>query len=277
MRWLNPTPTSSRSTPRRCASSGHCRRSSTAARATTSAASRPGATRSRARASRKPRAHPRRRARRLRAIAAAACFPRSTAKGGAPRSTTTGARSTKRSRSARRASSSSSAACRRIATAASRRRTSPARARWCATASATSSSTRARAGMPLAIEPLHPMYAADRACVNTMAHANDLCDELGTTDSASRSTPITCGGTRISSARSSAPAAQRRRGCSRYHICDWLVPTTDLLNDRGMMGDGVIDLPLIRSWMEARGLPRHARGGDLFREQLVEARSGRSA
>src|SRR5207342_2596622 len=35
------------------------------------------------------------------------------------------------------------------------------------------------AGMPLAIEPLHPMYAADRACVNTMAHANDLCDELG--------------------------------------------------------------------------------------------------
>ncbi len=35
------------------------------------------------------------------------------------------------------------------------------------------------AGMPLAIEPLHPMYAADRACVNTLAHANDLCDELG--------------------------------------------------------------------------------------------------
>ncbi len=35
------------------------------------------------------------------------------------------------------------------------------------------------AGMPLAIEPLHPMYAADRACINTMAQANDLCDELG--------------------------------------------------------------------------------------------------
>src|SRR5437773_9458306 len=35
------------------------------------------------------------------------------------------------------------------------------------------------AGMPLAIEPLHPMYAADRGCVYTMAHANDLCDELG--------------------------------------------------------------------------------------------------
>jgi len=35
------------------------------------------------------------------------------------------------------------------------------------------------AGMPLAIEPLHPMYAADRACVNTLAQALDLCDRLG--------------------------------------------------------------------------------------------------
>src|SRR5215207_1359222 len=34
------------------------------------------------------------------------------------------------------------------------------------------------ARMPLAIEPLHPMYAADRACVNTLAHALDLCDTL---------------------------------------------------------------------------------------------------
>ena len=38
-----------------------------------------------------------------------------------------------------------------------------------------------------------------------------------------------------------------------YHICDWLVPTRDLLNDRGMMGDGVIDLPLIRKWIENAG------------------------
>ena len=38
-----------------------------------------------------------------------------------------------------------------------------------------------------------------------------------------------------------------------FHICDWLVPTTDLLLDRGMMGDGVIDIPLIRSWMESAG------------------------
>jgi hypothetical protein len=35
------------------------------------------------------------------------------------------------------------------------------------------------AGVTLAIEPLHPMYAADRACINTLAQANELCDKLG--------------------------------------------------------------------------------------------------
>ncbi|HZQ59757.1 MAG TPA: sugar phosphate isomerase/epimerase family protein [Casimicrobiaceae bacterium] len=109
------------------------------------------------------------------------------------------------------------------------------------------------AGMPLAIEPLHPMYAADRACVNTMAHANDLCDELGGPglgiavdvyhvwwDPNLRR--------EIERAANATPSR-----LLAYHICDWLVPTTDLLLDRGMMGDGVIDLPLIRSWMENAG------------------------
>jgi sugar phosphate isomerase/epimerase len=36
-------------------------------------------------------------------------------------------------------------------------------------------------------------------------------------------------------------------------VCDWLVPTTDLLNDRGMMGDGVIDIPKLRAAVEAQG------------------------
>jgi sugar phosphate isomerase/epimerase len=38
-----------------------------------------------------------------------------------------------------------------------------------------------------------------------------------------------------------------------YHICDWLPNTRDLFNDRGMMGDGVIDLPLIGGWVEKAG------------------------
>ena len=38
-----------------------------------------------------------------------------------------------------------------------------------------------------------------------------------------------------------------------YHVCDWLAPTRDLLNDRGMMGDGVIELKKIRGWVEDAG------------------------
>ncbi len=109
-------------------------------------------------------------------------------------------------------------------------------------------------GMPLAIEPLHPMYAADRACVNTLEQALDLCDALdpGATRrrSASRSTSITSGGTRSSRRRSRAPGSERLLA---FHVCDWLVPTRDLLNDRGMMGDGVVEIPRIRGWVEAAG------------------------
>ena len=104
-------------------------------------------------------------------------------------------------------------------------------------------------GMPLAIEPLHPMYAADRACVNTMGHANDLCDELG------RGLGIAVDVYHVWW----DPALEleiQRAGKERllaFHLCDWLVPTKDLLLDRGMMGDGVIDISEIRSWVEAAG------------------------
>jgi sugar phosphate isomerase/epimerase len=106
-------------------------------------------------------------------------------------------------------------------------------------------------GMPLAIEPLHPMYAADRACVNTMAHANDLCDELGTGLGIAVDVYHVWWDPALKAQIERAGGYQGR--LMAYHICDWLVPTTDLLNDRGLMGDGVIDLPLIRSWMDAAG------------------------
>ena len=110
------------------------------------------------------------------------------------------------------------------------------------------------AGMPLAIEPLHPMYAADRACVNTIAQANALCDELAPNGNDGLGIAVDVyhvwWDPDLKAGIERAGAANRLLA---YHICDWLVPTTDLLNDRGMMGDGVIDLPLIRSWMEACG------------------------
>jgi len=108
------------------------------------------------------------------------------------------------------------------------------------------------AGLPLAIEPLHPMYAADRACVNTMAHANDLCDELGAGLGIAVDAYHVWWDPHLKRAIERAAGATPSRLLA-YHICDWLVPTTDLLTDRGMMGDGVIDLPLIRSWMEESG------------------------
>ena len=47
--------------------------------------------------------------------------------------------------------------------------------------------------------------------------------------------------------------AGRERRILAYHVCDWLVPTKDMLNDRGMMGDGVIDITSVRSAVEAGG------------------------
>jgi sugar phosphate isomerase/epimerase len=118
-------------------------------------------------------------------------------------------------------------------------------------------------GMPLAIEPLHPMYAADRACVNTMEQALDLCNALD---------PQKSGSLGVEGRERAAlgvavdvyhvwwdPKLQAqiaRAGRERllaFHVCDWLVPTRDLLNDRGMMGDGVIDIPRIRGWVEEAG------------------------
>ena len=109
------------------------------------------------------------------------------------------------------------------------------------------------AGVPLAIEPLHPMYAADRACVNSLAQALDLCDAL---DRGKRGALGVAVDVYHVWWDPQLEAQIRRAGKRRllaYHICDWLVPTTDLLLDRGMMGDGVIDLKRIRGWMARAG------------------------
>ena len=109
-----------------------------------------------------------------------------------------------------------------------------------------------QAGVPLAIEPLHPMFAADRACVNTLKQANDLCDQLG--DGAGVAVDVYHVWWDPELAREIARAGRR---ILAYHVNDWLVPTTDLLLDRGMMGDGVIDLRAIRAMVEAAGYRGH--------------------
>ena len=106
-----------------------------------------------------------------------------------------------------------------------------------------------KAGVPLAIEPLHPMQAADRACVNTLEQALDLCDALGEGVGVAVDVYHVWWDPKLES-------QVRRAGKRRilgYHICDWRVPTRDTVFDRGMMGDGVIDLPRIRRWVEDAG------------------------
>jgi sugar phosphate isomerase/epimerase len=108
------------------------------------------------------------------------------------------------------------------------------------------------ANMPLAIEPLHPMTAADRCLINTLDQALDLCDELGA------GTGVVVDVYHLWWDPALAAAIERARGrILTYHVCDWLVPTTDLLEDRGMMGDGIIDLRGIRGMVEAAGYAGH--------------------
>ena len=108
-------------------------------------------------------------------------------------------------------------------------------------------------GVPLAIEPLHPMYAADRACVNTLAQALDLCDALNPKRSGALGVAVDVYHVWWDPELQAQIKRAGRKRILAYHICDWLVPTTDLLLDRGMMGDGVIDLKRIRSWVEGAG------------------------
>ena len=109
------------------------------------------------------------------------------------------------------------------------------------------------ARIPLAIEPLHPMYAADRACVNTLAQALDLCDALDPRKSGALGVIVDVYHVWWDPALEAQVKRAGRKRLLGYHLCDWLVPTTDLLLDRGMMGDGVIDLKRIRGWVTRAG------------------------
>ncbi len=108
-------------------------------------------------------------------------------------------------------------------------------------------------GMPLAIEPLHPMQAADRACVNTLEQALDLCDELDPEPSGMLGVALDAYHCWWDPKLEQQIARAGRTRLLAYHVCDWLTPTRDLLSDRGMMGDGVIELRKLRGWVEQAG------------------------
>ena len=114
------------------------------------------------------------------------------------------------------------------------------------------------AKMPLAIEPLHPMQAAERACINTLEQALDLCDELDPGRSGDLGVAVDLYHVWWDPKLAQQIARAGRERLLAYHVCDWLAPTRDLLNDRGMMGDGVIELKKVRGWMEDAGYAGHA-------------------
>jgi sugar phosphate isomerase/epimerase len=110
-------------------------------------------------------------------------------------------------------------------------------------------------GVRIALEPLHPVYAADRSCLSLLSEALDMCEAIE--PEAEDPWLGTCldvyhlwWDPNLARDIARAGAAQRIFG---FHVCDWLVPTEDVLNDRGMMGDGVIDVPGIRRLTEAAG------------------------
>jgi sugar phosphate isomerase/epimerase len=107
-------------------------------------------------------------------------------------------------------------------------------------------------GVSLALEPLHPMYAADRSCLNTLGQALDLCDIVDPDGSGAIGVALDVYHVWWDP-ELEAQIARAGRRILAFHVCDWLLHTRDLLNDRGMMGDGVIDIPAIRGWVEATG------------------------
>jgi sugar phosphate isomerase/epimerase len=109
----------------------------------------------------------------------------------------------------------------------------------------------AQNNVKLAIEPLHPMYADTRSAINTLAQANDMAEKINSPwvgvavdvyhlwwDDALQNEIYRCG---------------KNNNLFAFHVCDWKIPTTDFLLDRGLMGEGCINIPQIRQWVENAG------------------------
>ncbi|GHO97068.1 xylose isomerase [Reticulibacter mediterranei] len=104
-------------------------------------------------------------------------------------------------------------------------------------------------GVRLGIEPLHPMYTGDRSVIVTLEQANSIVQRL-THEYVGVVIDVYHVWWEPDIEAQIRAAAGRILG---FHICDWLVPTPDMLNGRGMMGDGVIDIRRLRGLVEEAG------------------------
>jgi sugar phosphate isomerase/epimerase len=108
-----------------------------------------------------------------------------------------------------------------------------------------------KSGVRLAIEPLHPMYAGDRSAINTIKQANDLANNIN-----SEWVGVAVDVYHLwwdPDLKHEINRCAENRHLFAFHVCDWKVPTVDFLNDRGLMGEGCIDIRGIRSWIEDAG------------------------
>ncbi|MGO4298786.1 sugar phosphate isomerase/epimerase family protein [Leifsonia sp. RAF41] len=108
------------------------------------------------------------------------------------------------------------------------------------------------AGVTLALEALHPMYAADRAVLSTLGQALDIAERF----------PAEAVGVVVDTFHvwwdpqliEQIARAGRTGRIASYQVCDWVTPlAADVLLARGMMGDGHIDFGPITAAVEAAG------------------------
>ncbi len=107
----------------------------------------------------------------------------------------------------------------------------------------------AQRAVKLALEPLNPMFGGNRTCLMTVRDALNVCDWVGS-ENIGIAVDVYHVWWDTTLAETLASARGRIFG---YHLCDWLENTSDMLLDRGMMGDGVADLKSIRASVEGAG------------------------
>ena len=110
----------------------------------------------------------------------------------------------------------------------------------------------AEAGVVLAIEPLHPLYAADRSAINTMEQANEICENLNSHPNIGIAVDVyhTWWDDHL---KHQIERCASNGNLTSFHICDWLSPMQDTLNDRGLMGEGTINISEISEWINSTG------------------------
>lgn len=107
-------------------------------------------------------------------------------------------------------------------------------------------------GVRLVLEPLHPMYAADRALISTLGQALDLAAPYE-----AKAVGIAVDTFHVwwdPELKQQIQRAGRESRIASYQVCDFNLPiAADALLSRGMMGDGVIDFATIGAWVRDAG------------------------